>query len=45
MGNFYVEVFVEHKDSTITKISLLDKDSTRLTFYSDQIKLPSELLN
>jgi hypothetical protein len=45
MGNFYVEVFVEHKDSTITKISLLDKDSSRLTFYSDQIKLPSELLN
>jgi hypothetical protein len=44
MGNFYVEVFVEHKDSTIAKIALLDKDSTRLAFYSDQIKLPSELL-
>lgn len=44
MGNFYLEVFVEHKDSTIAKISLLDKDSTRLVFYSDQIKLPAELL-
>ena len=44
LGNFYVEVFVEHKDSTIARIALLEKYSTRLRFYSDQISLPVELL-
>jgi hypothetical protein len=44
LGNFYVEVFVEHKDSTIARISCLDADTTRLPFYSDQIKLPAEIL-
>lgn len=44
LGNFYVEVFVEHKDSTIARIALLEKYSTRLHFYSDQISLPVELL-
>ncbi len=44
LGNFYVEVFVEHKDSTIAKIALLENRSSRLRFYSDQIKLPVELL-
>ncbi len=44
LGNFYVEVFVEHKDSTIARISSLDADNTRLCFYSDQIKLPAEIV-
>lgn len=44
LGNFYVEVFVEHKDSSIARISLLDADNTRLPFYSDQIKLPTEII-
>ena len=44
LGNFYVEVFVEHKDSTIARIALLENRSSRLRFYSDQIKLPVELL-
>lgn len=43
LGNFYVEVFVEHKDATIARISALDADHSRLGFYSDQIKLPAEL--
>jgi hypothetical protein len=43
LGNFYVEVFVEHKDSSIARISALDADRSRLAFYSDQIKLPSEM--
>lgn len=44
LGNFYVEVFVTHKDSSIARISLLDTDNSRLSFYSDQIKLPETLL-
>lgn len=44
LGNFYVEVFVEHKDASIVRISALDADNTRLPFYSDQIKLPAELI-
>jgi hypothetical protein len=44
LGNFYVEVFVEHKDSSIARISSLDADNTRLSFYSDQIKLPAEIV-
>jgi hypothetical protein len=43
LGNFYVEVFVEHKDSSIARISPLDADRSRLVFYSDQIKLPREI--
>jgi hypothetical protein len=41
LGNFYVEVFVDHKDSSIARISLLDAGNSRLSFYSDQIKLPA----
>jgi hypothetical protein len=43
LDNFYVEVFVAHKDSSITRISPLDADRSRLSFYSDQIKLPTEI--
>ena len=43
LGNYYLEVFVNHKLSAIEKISLLDMQHTRMKFYSDQIKLPSEI--
>jgi hypothetical protein len=44
MGNFYLEVFVNHKQSCIEKITLLNTNHTRMKFYSDQIKLPCDIL-
>lgn len=41
LGNDYVEVFINHKNSDIEKISQLDSQHTRMKFYCDQIKLPS----
>jgi hypothetical protein len=38
-GNYF-EVFVNHKNLTITTICPLDFTSNRLNFYLDQIKLP-----
>jgi hypothetical protein len=43
LGNYYLEVFVNHKEGCIDRISLLDTRHTRMKFYSDQIKLPWEL--
>lgn len=43
MGNFYLEVFVNHKLSRIEKITLLNTNHTRMKFYSDQIKLPCDI--
>lgn len=43
MGNLYLEVFVNHKQSSIEKIVLLNTNHTRMKFYSDQIKLPDIL--
>jgi hypothetical protein len=43
MGNLYLEVFVNHKQSAIEKIVLLNTKHTRMKFYSDQIKLPDIL--
>ncbi len=43
LGHDYVEVFYNHKRDRIEKISLLDSDHSRMKFYYDQIKLPSEL--
>jgi hypothetical protein len=43
LGNSYIEVFVNHKFSSIDKIDLLDASHSRMKFYSDQIKLPQEL--
>jgi hypothetical protein len=39
LGNEYLEVFVDHKNSSIDKISLLDTRHSRMKFYYDQIKL------
>jgi hypothetical protein len=40
LGKDYVEVFVNHKYSSIDRIDLLDTQHSRMKFYSDQIKLP-----
>jgi hypothetical protein len=40
LGNDYLEVFVDHKNSSIARISLLDTRHSRMKFYYDQIKLP-----
>jgi hypothetical protein len=40
LGNEYVEVFVDHKNSSIDRISPLDTRHSRMKFYFDQIKLP-----
>lgn len=42
-NNFYVEVFYNHKEDKIDKIQILAFQPTRLKFYADQIKLPSDL--
>jgi hypothetical protein len=44
LGSFYLEVFVNHKLASVEKIILLDTRHTRMKFYSDQIKLPCDLL-
>jgi hypothetical protein len=44
LGNFYLEVFVNHKFASIEKIVPLDTAHSRMKFYSDQIKLPEDLL-
>lgn len=41
LGNDYLEVFVDHKNSSVDRISLLDTRHSRMKFYYDQIKLPS----
>lgn len=43
LGNFYLEVFVNHKFSSVEKITLLNTNHSRMKFYSDQIKLPDIL--
>ena len=41
--NYYVEVFYNHKFDRIEKILPLEHSHSRMNFYSDQIKLPSDL--
>jgi hypothetical protein len=43
LGTFYLEVFVNHKHSSVEKIMLLDMNHSRMQFYSDQIKLPLDI--
>ena len=42
-NNFYVEVFYNHKMDRIDKIEVLSYQPSRIKFYADQIKLPSDL--
>jgi hypothetical protein len=44
LGNYYIEVFVNHKHASIERIALLDTSHSRMKFYSDQIKLPDEII-
>jgi hypothetical protein len=39
LGDEYVEVFVNHKHAVIDRVELLDRNHSRMKFYSDQIKL------
>ena len=43
LGNFYLEVFINHKNTIIERITLLDTKHSRMKFYSDQIKLPVDV--
>lgn len=43
LGNLLIEVFVNHKHAEIEKIIQLDTSHSRMKFYSDQIKLPSDI--
>jgi hypothetical protein len=43
LGNYYLEVFVNHKFSLVEKITPLDPMHSRMKFYSDQIKLPPDV--
>ncbi|MBL7863934.1 MAG: hypothetical protein JNK10_03595 [Cyclobacteriaceae bacterium] len=43
LGNFYLEVFYNHKKDMIEKIIPLDVRHSRFTFYTDQIHLPDTL--
>lgn len=43
LGDFYVEVFYNHKKDLIEKIIPLDVSNSRIKFYVDQIKLPAGL--
>lgn len=44
LEDYYVEVFYNHKDDRIEKISLLESTHSRMKFYTDQISLPGDLL-
>ena len=44
LGNFYLEVFYNHKKDLIEKITPLDTHHSRMNFYVDQIKLPDALI-
>lgn len=44
LGSLYLEVFVNHKLACIEKIVQLDTNHSRMKFYSDQIKLPCDIL-
>ena len=44
LGNYYLEVFINHKHTLIEKIVPLDTMHSRMKFYSDQIKLPEGTL-
>jgi len=43
LGDFYLEVFYNHKRDMIEKIIPLDIQHSRINFYTDQIRLPETL--
>lgn len=42
LKDYYIEVFYNHKLDCIDRIDTLERNHTRMKFYSDQIKLPLE---
>ena len=44
LGDFYVEVFYNHKHDLIEKVIPWDNRHSRTQFYIDQIKLPQDML-
>lgn len=42
-NDFYVEVYYNHKKDAVDKIEVLSYHPSRIKFYADQIKLPSDL--
>ena len=45
LSDFYIEVFYNHKLDKIERIELLKRKNKRMKFYTDQISLPSNLLD
>ena len=43
LDGMYFEVFYNHKLDAIEKIELLERNHSRMKFYSDQIKLPASM--
>lgn len=41
LENYFVEVFYNHKLDLIERTEILSNSTTRMKFYTDQIKLPS----
>ncbi len=41
IGNFYVEVFYNHKEDKIERTEIFKTSSKRVKFYTDQIQLPT----
>lgn len=44
LGDFYLEVFYNHKKDQIEKIIPLNTRHSRMNFYEAQIKLPLKLI-
>lgn len=44
LHNYFVEVFYNHKKDQVEKIELMDRNHSRVKFYTDQISLPVNLL-
>ncbi len=43
LEDYFVEVFYNHKLDRIERMQILSKTTSRMKFYTDQIKLPNNL--
>ncbi len=44
IDGIYFELFYHHLGDMIEKIEILDEKAKRMKFYTDQIKLPADLI-
>ena len=44
IDHLYIEMFYNNLEDLVEKIEVLDEKSKRMTFYTDQIKLPGNLM-